>query len=77
MNAFSTDRIRNCFNRLREPVDVTLVLREDGWFSTWMPAVWPPVMQEHGPHPDAIRALAAAGRRINGPIGVVREGRNV
>jgi len=77
MNAFSTDRIQSHFTRLREPVDVTLVLREDGWFSTWMPLSWPPVKQEHGPHPDAIRALAAAGRQIGGPIGAVREGRHV
>ncbi len=77
MNAFTRDRIRSHFTRLRDPVNVTLVLREDGWFSTWMPMSWPLVKQENGPHPDAIRALAAAGRRIGGPIGVVYEGRNL
>lgn len=77
MSEISADRIRSHFTRLRHPVDVTLVLREDGWFSIWIPPSWPPVKQEHGPHPDAIRALAAAGRRIGGPIGVVYEGTNV
>jgi hypothetical protein len=77
MTAYSVRRIQGGFTRPQQPVDVRLVLRADGWFSTWMPAVWPLISQESGPHPDAIRALAAAGRRIGGRIGRVYEGRNV
>lgn len=76
MSELLADRIRSYFTRPRQPVDVTLVLREDGWFSIWIPPSGPPAKQEHGPQPDAIRAWAAAGRRIGGPIGVVHEGGN-